>query len=64
MHDEDQIANIMGFAHMAKQCRIQYDNLCPGNEAENVFKVHTDTGIKEFRITDEGFTPTSRQKNT
>ena len=52
--DESSIANIMGFAHMAKQHRIQYDNLYPGNEEENVFKVHTDGGIVEFRITDEG----------
>ena len=54
MFDEDQIANIMGFAHLAKQNRIQYDNRYPGNEEENVFKVHTDAGIVEFRITDEG----------
>ena len=51
---KDSIANIMGFAHMAKQCRIQYDNLYPGNEEENVFKVHTDEGIVELRVTDEG----------
>jgi hypothetical protein len=43
MCDKDQIANIMGFTHMAKQCRIQYDNLYPGNKAENVLKVHMDT---------------------
>jgi hypothetical protein len=39
---------------MTTQHRIQFDNLCPGNKAENVSKVHTNMGIKEFRITDEG----------
>ena len=52
--DETSIANIMGFSHLAKQTRITYDNKCPGNEEENVFKVHTDGGIAEFRVNDEG----------
>ena len=66
MYDEDQIANIMGFTHMVKHNRIQYDNLYPGNEAENVFKVHTDAGMVEFSITDEGlytYKPTENYMN-
>ena len=52
--DETSIANIMGFSPLAKQNRITYDSKYPGNEAENVFKVHTDNGIVEFRVNDEG----------
>ena len=39
--DDTSIANIMGFYEMSKQNRITYDNKYPGNEADNVFKVHT-----------------------
>ena len=54
MYDREQLANNLGFSHMVKQHRIQCNNVYPGNNAENVFRVHMDTGIKEFRITDEG----------
>jgi hypothetical protein len=36
MHDEEQLANILGLAHMAKKHRVQFDNFYPGNKTENV----------------------------
>jgi hypothetical protein len=48
-YHEDQLANIL-----AKKHRIQVDNLYPCNNEENAFKVHIDTGNKEFRIANEG----------
>ena len=42
-YDPDQLANILGFSHMAEKQRITYDN-----EKEDAFFVHTKAGVKKF----------------
>ena len=48
--DSTQMANIFGFSHMADKYRIQYDN----TNGDDTFKVHTETGIVQFKRTNEG----------
>jgi hypothetical protein len=43
-YDADQIANIIGFSHMADMHKITYDN-----SVEDAFNVHTENGIVKFR---------------
>ena len=42
--DPDQMANILGFSHMAEKYRVAYDN-----EKEDAFLIHTEHGIVKFR---------------
>ena len=42
-YDSEQIANILGFSHMADKYKISYDN-----SVEDAFLVHTENGIVKF----------------
>ena len=47
--DENSMANIISFGELANQYRITYDS-----EITDCFYCHTQTGIVEFRRTEEG----------
>ena len=54
-YDADQLANILGFSHMADKYRIRYDNA-----VEDAFFITTDSGTIEMGVS----TPTPHPPNT